>query len=500
MSVHDKEGLPEDLLTSKTSGKRQLKVDTGNDKGAFGELSVVNDTPITQVSAQYGLLNSVLTILDSDGVGSNTIVDNKFSCQTGEADNSLASILTLRQLAYRAGQGAKARFTALFSEPLLGSTQAAGLINAEDSFAFGSIGIDFGVIHSHSGVSEAQLLTITSPATGSENATVTLNGIGYTVPLTSGTAEHNAFEIAQSLTSQAENFRITSNQNTVYAINFVSKVNAAYSFSSATAAGSFTQKAAGIEPITELVKQDDWNVDIFPELDVTKGNVYQVQFQYLGFGGIQFSIEDPDSAKFRLVHVIRFANQSTVPSVTNPTFRVGWLARNKTATRNTIVEGASCGAFVEGLIVREAISRSHTVSASGVGTSSVSLFFIRSRWHFNNKINRVEMFPQFLSAAAQANKPVFFDLVVNPVFSGSVNYSYVDEDNSIMEVSDDTVAITGGDVIATVTVAAGNSQFLKLNEGQLTVFYPGTLLCIAARVVSGSSADAQASITWQEDL
>ena len=46
-------------------------------------------------------------------------------------------------------------------------------------------------------------------------------------------------------------------------------------------------------------------------LDPTKGNVYEIQFQYLGFGQIEFSVENSSTGAFDVVHVIRFANTST---------------------------------------------------------------------------------------------------------------------------------------------------------------------------------------------
>ena len=62
---------------------------------AFGELKVESMTPITQVSAQYGLLTNVLTVTDSAVSGTTSIVDNKFTCDSGVASDGLASIVTL---------------------------------------------------------------------------------------------------------------------------------------------------------------------------------------------------------------------------------------------------------------------------------------------------------------------------------------------------------------------------------------------------------------------
>lgn len=58
----------------------------------------------------------------------------------------------------------------------------------------------------------------TGAASGSENATIILNDVEYTVPLTTGTTAHNAYEIATYLTANAtgwnffQNDKRTSNQ------------------------------------------------------------------------------------------------------------------------------------------------------------------------------------------------------------------------------------------------------------------------------------------------
>jgi hypothetical protein len=157
-------------------------------KTAFGETSVAEPTPVIQISAQYGLIDEVMEIVSAGGTTFNG--DSLFNVSSGTNPLGLASLNTNKQLSYKPGQGALARFTALFSPWAANSLQAAGLINSEDAFAFGyfdTVGAEsdkFGVIYSKGGKTERQELTITTAATGAENATVTVNGTPYTVPLT----------------------------------------------------------------------------------------------------------------------------------------------------------------------------------------------------------------------------------------------------------------------------------------------------------------------------
>jgi len=487
----------------------ELKVIVKNlPKTAFGDLISESYTPVTQISAEYGLLGQTLTVTDSASSGSNSIVDNKFTSQTGTAADGLGSILSLRQLKYRPGQGAIARFTAVFSVGVANSQQAAGLVTAENSFVFGFLGENFGIFHAHNGESEAQELTVTTPAAGSETATVTVDGFAFSVPLTVGTVQHNALEISASLNAQVSNYSFTANNDQVVAQALLPVVAGSFAFSSATAVAAWVQITVGTPAIVEPFFQSSWNIDTMltgdtaDVLDPLKGNVYAIQYQYLGFGAIKFFVEDNKTGDFILVHIIRFANLNTVPSVSNPAFRVGWFAQNLGNTTNLTIQGSSAGAFVEGKIKRNTPPRSDSNNQLSVGLTLTNIIAFRNRIHFGGKVNRAEVFPLLATASTDANKAAIFEIVANPTFGGDVNFTYVDKDNSIMEIATDSVSVSGGVAIGTLTVAAGSSEVIQFNERADLDFtaLPGQFFSIAARVSSGAAADMQASGTWQEDL
>jgi hypothetical protein len=130
---------------------------------AFGEQAVAMDTPVMQVTAQYGLLSEVLT---ANIGGTTTASDSNFVASTGTGANNVSAIVTTRQAQYKAGQGLKAKFTAFFTAGKANSTQQAGFINSEAAFAFGYNGTEFGILHARDGELENQALTITTPAGG----------------------------------------------------------------------------------------------------------------------------------------------------------------------------------------------------------------------------------------------------------------------------------------------------------------------------------------------
>ena len=483
------------------TGPQGFCSDIALQKTAFGELKVESVTPITQISAQYGLLTGVLTVQDVEFSGANYIEDNKFTCDSGIAADGLASITTLRQLSYRAGQGAMARFTAVFDTPVDLNTQAAGFITAENSFAFGYVGTSFGIIHAHNGLDESQELTLTVAA-GSESATATIDGTAYVVALSGvGTVQGDAFEISASLNAQVPNYTFTSNDNQVVAQALLPAPQGSFAYSSAgTSTGSWAQLVVGIEPTRDFIPQGLWNGSRFAGLNPQAGNVYQVQFQYLGFGAISFFIENSNTGEFDLAHQIKFANGNTVPSVSNPTFRVGWLSINSGNTSSVKVQGSSAGAFIEGEIIRDTPPRSTSHEQVGVTTTLTNILSVRNRISFGGKVNRAEIFPQLVSASSQTNKAAFFKIILNPTYVTPVTFTYLDKSSSISEETETPSEVIGGQEIGSIVVTNTGSTIIRFNENQVTAIYPGTTICIAAQMSSGAAADCQATATWQEDL
>lgn len=463
---------------------------------AFGELSVAEPTPVIQISAQYGLTDEVMTIVNNGGTSFNG--DSLFNVSSGTNPLGLASLNTTKQLAYKPGQGALARFTALFTSGVPASLQGAGLINSEDAFAFGFFGADFGIIYSRNGKTEHQELTVTN-ASGNETATITIDDVAYSVPLTTGGVNHNAQEIAASLTTQVDNYLFTANNNVVSAMNQLPTVEGAYAFSSATAVAAWDQKQAGIEPTIELIPQTTWNRNTVSWLDPTKGNVYSISIQYLGFGNIQFYVEDEVSGAPLLVHQLEYANKNTLPSVGNPTFRVGWLVRNLGNTTDLVVSGASAAGFIEGKNLADTLPRAIESVTGNVDTTQTNVITIRNRFHFGDKINRADIIPLLLSMGTEGNKGAFFRLVANAEFTDDINFDYVDEQNSVAETSIDQVALVPGSGRFIASFLVTQQGRILSSEDFKTRIFPDDQLTLSAAVTANPSAVMTASAVWQED-
>jgi len=474
-------------------------VDPGLHLTSFNELSIAEPTPITQITAPYGFLQKAQKFLVNGGTAGAS--SGLFFATSGTNTDALAACLTRRQVQYRAGQGTLARLTALFDTPQADSAQEAGLIINTDRFAFGYENTTFGIIYKHGGESEVQELTITGASAGSEDATVTVSGTGFTIPITVGTVQHNAFEIAVSLNSQVSDYDFSSNNDQVVARSLVATPGGSFAFSSGTATGSWSQVIAGVVPTSDFIAQVDWNFDIFSDLDPTKGNVYQIQVQYLGFGGIEFYVESKETAKFMLVHRIEFANTATVPIVGNPTFRVGWLASNgPTNTTSITVQGASAAGFVEGIAVRTEASRAEEATNASVGnTDALNILTIRNRLVFGTRRNRAETFGLSLTAATDSNKAAVIRVHIGATIAGDLDFQYVDKTNSTTEVAKDAGIVTGGRLVASFVIPPAGGQPFNL-EQLASLILPGEVMTISAVITAGAASGVTASLTWQEDL
>ena len=499
-------------LSPTDNGKLNISVyvptDAAPQKTAFGELKVESMSPVTQISGHSGLLTNVLTVSDDLTNGTTSIIDNMYTCDSGTLADSFATVLTLRHLAYKSGMGAMCRLTALFSAGVAGNQQLCGFITNENALGFAYIGTEFGIAHVSNGHGELQELELTVAAAGAESATVTINDIGYTVNLSGGgTLAIDAYEIAVSLESQVPNYTFTSNESCVIAQAQLPRSQGVFAYSSATSTGVWVQEVAGQAVTVDFTPQSAWNIDTRISnntdinLDPTKGNVYQVQFQS-GFGDITFSIEDSVSGLPVEVHKIRYANNNVLPSLSNPTMRGGWISRNLGGTTSVRIQGESLGLFIEGVRIRDTLPTALFNEQTGIGSVPQSILIIRNRQSFAQKINRNDTFPLGVSLSTQATKFALFELVINPDFASPVTFQYKDKENSLVEFSNDKVNVTGGVTVSAGVVVAGSAVPLRFNlvSGQDSVILPNEVMAIVAQVPNGASSDCQATIVTQDDL
>jgi hypothetical protein len=477
---------------------------------SFGEVRVAQPVPRVQLDAVYGIRDITDTQSLTDGVtGSISISDGTgqlYSVNTGVAANGYAILKSKRAVRYRPGTGILFRYTALYSAPKANSSIRAGAYSNGTELSFGYVGTQFGILYRTAARQEIQRLTVATAATGNETLTVTLNGVAKTVAVTSGTKKHNAFQVASTV---FPGWEVSHNGETVTFIsNLIGAKAGAFSIASTGAmAGTFSELVAGVSTSTTtdtFIPQTEWNnlrlLGDQPDpfiLDPTKGNVFAIKIQYLGFGGIQFLVENPSSASFVVVHTIKYSNKNIASSLDYPIFKMGFIAENLGNTSDVYVRSASAAGFIEGLIEKFRNTLSMKNSKAGIGTTSTNILSIRNRGEFASRINLTEVFPLILECAADASKNCELRLVLNPTLGGEPDWTYISQGISTIEYDIAGTTVTGGLDLFSSVIAKIDSRSVNLKD--LDIHLDRNDVLTIAMKATTSTVDTSVSISWSED-
>lgn len=258
------------------------------------------------------------------------------------------------------------------------------------------------------------------------------------------------------------------------------------------------------------VPQESWNGDKMngaggisnptgQNLDPTKGNVYQINFQWLGFGLIEFAIENSSTGRFVPVHSVAYANNNTVPSLLNPSFPILWSVENTTNNTNITLKGASCVGEIEGKIVYLGPTNAIGNSKAGVTTALTNIITIRNKSTYQTLTNRTPINILKYSLSVDGNKPAEFQLIKNTTLGGTPSYTDISTNTSVMDYDTAGTTITGGQVIDFGTLAAAGSISEGGQDPSDIIILPGETLTLAANATS-TTTDVTAAIRWVEDF
>lgn len=486
-----------------------ITISESNPKTAFGELSVANLTPEVQIDFPYNI-NTGLIISRTNGSGTATQSNGKAVLQTTAAANSSAELESIRVLKYDPGQGGLVRFTSIFTTGAANSTQIIGIGNVEDGFFFGYNGTSFGILKRSGGQREIQTLTVTSGAvTATGNITITLDGNNTIVAVTSGDSIQEVVDkiVATDFSGNGRGWTPYARDSTVEFIAYDSgNKSGSFAFADTDTTGvaaSFAETVAGVSPTDTWIAQSSWSEDIMDGtgpsgvvLDQTKGNVFQIQYQWLGFGAIQFYIEKPSTGAFVLVHRIEYANANTAPSILNPALPLFASAENTSNTSNIQIQSSSMAAFVEGTDKLLGLKESSSNTKTSVGTTQTNIITIRNKNIFQSKSNRVRINLEFMTVSADGTKNVEIQVTKNTVLGGTPSYSDINANQSVIEVDTAGTTITGGRQISDIELGKTEGRDRNL-LGLDIILHPGETITFSGAAASGTS-DISAACSWIE--
>jgi len=253
------------------------------------------------------------------------------------------------------------------------------------------------------------------------------------------------------------------------------------------------------------VPQTTWNIDTMSgtgvsgqTLDTTKGNVYVISFQWLGFGQIVFSVEDQTTGVLQPVHRIQYANSNTTPSLIQPSLPLSIRVDNNTTTSNIVVQTASMAGFTEGKKILLGPNYSaESTAITGVATER-PILSIRVNSTIDSVNARIPVVLQELTAVGEGNgtNVVRFFVWFNND-PQTPTWTNVSTNNSVVSFDVASTTFGGGGIkIGSYVVGRNNSLIVDYIPKNI-ILYEGDILSISCSSVS--SVDPDVALVWVED-
>lgn len=263
-------------------------------------------------------------------------------------------------------------------------------------------------------------------------------------------------------------------------------------------------------PVETAVAKASWNYDVMDgtgpsavTLDVTKANVYEIAFDWIGVGYVQFYING------YLVHTLDLTNALSVPYLKIAQLPVAFDVINTGAsTASSMTYLAAAVAVENGGEAQFTSFGAFTAADTSVGTTERPVLSIRPKATYNSITNRMLVLP-FLMFVSTEGARAGFRLVMNSSLTGA-SWSSVDATSGV-EFDVAATTGTGGQTLLRGFIANTNDTsapirldqfFSERAQGrQLRVDAFATtqdVLSIYAINEAAGSTAMRASISWKE--
>lgn len=236
-----------------------------------------------------------------------------------------------------------------------------------------------------------------------------------------------------------------------------------------------------------------------PVIDVSKGNVYEITLQYLGYGLITFSCENPSTGRFIRFHEIQYANTASVPSMAVATLPAFISADNGATTSDIVVQSASMGLFSEGKVASTATTDAFSGEISGT-TTEKPIFSLRAKTTFGAHENHVQTFLKYVNASmsSSGNRNCTVRLLRNPTLA-TPTWTDVATNSSQLEI-DTTGTLTPGSGIELFTFTIASNASISTSLTDLDIFLSGGDILTVSGTMGSSTGTISASLDVLEDV
>ena len=374
--------------------------------------------------------------------------------------------------------------------------------------------------HSTGGRNEVRVLKITTPATGIENATVVLNGVSYSVPLTnstgaSGTAiGFSCYEVSKFAFTGYEAVQL--DDVVIFASTALGAQEGVFSFTSATAVGTFSRMNAGVIKTDTKVYSSNWNgntrlVKYFDPFQMVN---YEIVYSGNNANFITLSAFDAGISKFQPLHTFNLSQEPSNQNFESMDFYIQrYIASLGSTTALTLKSlGASAGYFGDGRNL--VISRSENVTKTITANIRENLTVLRHIRFQNGMVVSNEVLLNSISIATDGTKNVSIKVslinVANTIGSGTlVDYpEYTSAtpsvDNSLVspqsifiyDENSTTYSAVEENVIFQVSLAKVDSVIINLTSLDISIGRADTL--VVSALSTGASIVSLSLGIWED--
>jgi hypothetical protein len=256
--------------------------------------------------------------------------------------------------------------------------------------------------------------------------------------------------------------------------------------------------------IVETVTQSNFSEDALDgtgesgfNIDITKGNIFRINFGFLGFAIVSFEIFAGKTKQWIPFHIIDYPNNYTETHVTLPYIKLRASVENLGNTTDVIMRSGSVEAGIINGGGTAVSSRDFAFANSGTYASGTDtrIVVFHNKTTYGGISNRIESLLNYVSVATEGNKPVqirLYKLALTPTGGTWIDKSI----NSTIETSiDTTIDVTGADLLLAFELSKAG-QFFEYIEDLNIRMLPDDY--IALTYTTTGAGDLNASIGWRE--
>jgi len=257
--------------------------------------------------------------------------------------------------------------------------------------------------------------------------------------------------------------------------------------------------------IDSWTPQSQWNGDALSDTLIPQfGNIYQIRFQWLGYGLLKFYIFDKLQRKYVNVHTVRYPNTSPLTHILNPTLPVTAWIKNKGNNTNLVLYTPSAVGGLEGHPASDYshplnVYNSYDLSVAISNTNNNHVISLKNNTLLNGVKNKVAIQINSIQAyIVGGGAPVStLRLYRNANTAIARTYTDINPGNSPIAVSTTTTTITSSNPERAFILSSSipiNQSFLP---GEF-VIDPEEILTIGAQNSSAAGTTLVLTINWSE--